>query len=230
MKAHLMSDTYVDEIAEDVVDQGSAGWIYRRFGKRVLDVVAVILILPVVLPVIVSAWGIMFVGGGSGFYSQARVGRDGRVFRCWKIRTMAPDADRKLATFIKSDPQIALEWQKTQKLENDPRITAIGNFFRRSSIDELPQLWNVLTGEMSLIGPRPFTPNQKALYDAGRFGLAYYRLRPGISGLWQTQSRNLGAFQDRVSYDESYAETMSLLTDMRIALRTVVVILRATGK
>ena len=199
-------------------------------GETDFDLILVVLIVPSVAPVILVAWAITIAGGGSGCYGQLRIGRDGRVFRCWKVRTMRPDADHALARMVADCPDIAREWHANQKLKCDPRITRAGRFLRRTSIDELPQLWNVLTGEMSLIGPRPFTPDQKPLYDMTQPNCAYYRLRPGISGLWQVQSRNEGVFKDRVSYDEIYAQNLSLLYDLKIALRTILVILRSTGK
>ncbi len=225
-----MSYTYIDEIPGAVAHSGTGFRLYRTVGKRLLDIAVVILILPIVLPVIIVVWLVMFLGGGTGFYSQPRIGKGGKQFRCWKIRTMETDAEKRLVEFIEKDPELAREWQINQKLRDDPRITAFGNFLRKTSVDELPQLWNVLTGDMSLIGPRPFTPNQKKLYDGGQISRAYYLLRPGISGLWQVESRNTGEFIDRVSFDETYAKSMSLFYDLRIAIQTVFVIVRATGK
>ncbi len=203
--------------------------LYLRGGKRVLDIVVSLLVLPIVLPTVLGLWAVMFLNGGSGFYAQLRVGRGGRLFRCLKIRTMAPDADRLLETYLAGDPDAAAEWHRNQKLRNDPRITRFGRLLRRTSLDELPQIWNVLRGDMSLVGPRPFTPDQKALYDAETPAGSYYRLRPGITGPWQVGPRNLGAFADRVRYDEEYAANVSLWRDLGIGLKTVAVVLRATG-
>lgn len=225
-----MSYTYIDEAPGARPRKRQGIRLYQNVGKRVLDIVTVALILPVALPVILLAWLAMFVGSGSGFYSQQRIGKNGQVFKCWKIRTMARDADELLAAFIQSDPQIAREWSASQKLQNDPRITTFGNFLRKTSIDELPQLWNVLIGEMSLIGPRPFTPNQKRSYDGQRGSSAYYLMRPGISGLWQVESRNSGVFTDRVGFDQTYVENLSFIFDLKIVIRTVLVVLQATGK
>lgn len=203
--------------------------LYSRGGKRVFDICAVLVVLPIILPVILLAWVAAFLHGGTGFYRQPRVGRHGQVFSCWKIRTMAPGADRKLADFLASNPDAELEWRKTQKLRHDPRIARFGRFLRASSIDELPQFWNVLKGEMSLIGPRPFTVDQKAMYDAVSPHRPYYNLRPGLSGLWQVASRNVGEFCDRVAFDQEYAADLSLRNDLKLVLRTIVVVLRATG-
>ncbi len=225
-----MSYTYIDDIPGSVTHPRHSFRLYRAIVKRLLDVAIVVLILPIILPVILVAWAVMYIGGGKGFYSQPRIGKGGKLFKCWKIRTMETDADKCLATFIKTDPGLAREWHQNQKLQDDPRITIFGAFLRKTSIDELPQMWNVLIGDMSLIGPRPFTPDQKTLYDGGQFSRAYYILRPGVSGLWQVESRNFGEFTDRVIYDETYAENLSFYYDLRIAIRTVWVILRATGK
>ncbi len=204
--------------------------LYRHFGKRFLDIIVVLALAPVVLVVVAIVWIVTILDGGRGIYGQERVGRDGKIFRCWKIRTMVSDADRALARLIRKDADIAEEWQKNQKLAEDPRITRWGRILRRTSLDELPQFWNVLVGDMSLIGPRPFTPDQKPFYDKTRTTDAYYRLRPGVSGLWQVKCRNNGGFSDRVVFDDSYGRDLSLLGDMMIALRTIVVVMKATGR
>lgn len=203
--------------------------LYRRLGKRLLDIVTVIVLSPVAIPVLMVVAFITALDGGRVFFSQPRIGRDGRVFKCWKIRTMVPNAEAVLKRMISADEDVAREWQTNQKLAHDPRVTRWGRLLRRSSIDELPQFWNVLAGDMSLIGPRPFTPEQKALYDQCGQSDAYYRLRPGITGLWQVDRRNEGAFGDRVSYDREYDERLSFWTDTKIILRTLMVVLKGTG-
>lgn len=229
-----MSYTYIDDYLDDAAPVANtdepSGVFYRDVGKRLADIALVLLAVPIFLPVIVVAWFMMFVSGGSGFFRQPRIGRGGQIFTCWKIRTMGHHAEADLAQRIQNDPALAAEWQSTQKLSDDPRITRLGRFLRRTSIDELPQFWNVLRGDMSLIGPRPFTPDQKNLYDANQNSQAYYRLRPGISGLWQVRSRNRGNFQDRIAYDADYESNISVLHDIGIALLTVREILRSTGK
>ena len=203
---------------------------YRDFGKRVLDILIVLAASPLVLPALLVIGVITALDGGRPFYGQPRVGRNGQIFRCWKIRTMVPNAEKALQELVASDPEIAREWKLKQKLVHDPRITRWGMILRKTSMDELPQLLNVLTGQMSLIGPRPFTPDQKPIYDELGMSSAYYHLRPGITGLWQVECRSKGTFTDRVSYDEAYDRQLSFWTDFKIALRTVRVILQATGK
>ncbi len=224
-----MSYIFVDEIVDVAPSPKAKHGIYALGGKRVFDLAIILVVFPIVLPVVFLAWLLMKLDGGAGFYRQHRVGKDGVGFSCWKIRTMATNADAKLLELIQSDPDLALEWETTQKLSNDPRITRIGRFLRVTSMDELPQFWNVLVGDMSLIGPRPFTPDQRQLYDSAPAARAYYLLRPGISGLWQTQSRNIGDFSERGKFDEKYAANLSFSSDIKIALETVRVVFRATG-
>jgi lipopolysaccharide/colanic/teichoic acid biosynthesis glycosyltransferase len=198
---------------------------YRLFVKRALDVTAVLLAAPFVVPLV----GLLAVAvardGGGAFYTQPRIGRHGRIFRIWKLRTMVPDADRMLARHLAENPAARREWDETQKLRRDPRVTPVGRILRQSSLDELPQLWNVLRGEMSLVGPRPMMPDQRALYP----GSAYYALLPGITGYWQTSARNATSFAARADYDAAYDTDLSLGTDIAVLLRTVRVVLRGTG-
>ena len=204
--------------------RGSRGF-YRRFGKRALDIVLVVLSLPAVLPLILAMALIVALDGGAPFYRQARVGRGGRLYTMWKLRSMVRGADDSLAAHLKADPAAHAEWVLTQKLKDDPRVTRFGHLLRRSSMDELPQLWNVLRGDMSLVGPRPMMPDQQDLYP----GQAYYSLRPGITGPWQVSERNESAFADRAHFDAAYARDVSLATDLRLLGATVRVVLRATG-
>lgn len=198
---------------------------YRSIFKRALDLSAILIAAPVVVPVIAALAVGVARDGGSPFYTQSRVGKDGRIFRMWKLRSMVRDADRQMQDLLARDPAAKEEWDRSQKLRNDPRITRFGRFLRRSSLDELPQLWNVLTGDMSLVGPRPMMVNQQSLYP----GSAYYILRPGITGYWQTSGRNQTTFEARADYDTVYEEGLALTTDLRILLRTVSVVVKGTG-
>lgn len=199
--------------------------LYRSWFKRALDVTCVLVSLPVVLPVIGVLAAAIAVGGGNPFYTQMRVGRGGKRFRMWKLRSMVQDADDRMQDYLASNPAARAEWDKTQKLQNDPRITAFGRFLRKSSLDELPQLLNVLKGDMSLVGPRPMMINQQMLYP----GTAYYALRPGITGYWQTSGRNRTSFKARAEFDTAYEAELSLGTDLGILLRTVSVVVKGTG-
>lgn len=198
---------------------------YRNVFKRVLDVSLILISLPLVLPVVMILAALVAMNGGQPFYSQDRIGHGGRVYRIWKLRTMVRDADARLDSYLRENPIMEREWLTKQKLLNDPRVTPMGRFLRKTSMDELPQLLNVLTGDMSLIGPRPMMVSQKPLYP----GRAYYRLRPGITGLWQVSDRNATSFADRARYDEDYDRRLSFRLDLSILIATVRVVLRGTG-
>jgi lipopolysaccharide/colanic/teichoic acid biosynthesis glycosyltransferase len=199
--------------------------LYKTTGKRVLDVALVLLSSIIVLPLISLLAAIIWVKGGSPFYVQRRVGRGGQSFNIYKLRTMVADSDELLAKLVRDCPETRHEWNTTQKLKDDPRITPFGRFLRKSSLDELPQLLNVLLGDMSLVGPRPMMESQVALYP----GHAYYRLRPGVTGFWQICDRNACDFADRAKFDDAYDRTLSLGTDVRVLAQTVGVVLRGTG-
>lgn len=219
--AGLPADLKVTKTPERVSKRG----LYRNVVKRALDLAVVVAAAPIVVPIIAGLAFAVRRDGGGAFYTQQRVGLDGRHFRMWKLRTMVCDADDRLADYLAADPQARAEWDKTQKLKRDPRITPFGQFLRRSSLDELPQLWNVFRGEMSLVGPRPIMLNQQALYP----GKAYYRLRPGITGYWQTSGRNGTTFEARADYDEAYDSQVSLVTDVKVLSRTIGVVFNGTG-
>jgi exopolysaccharide production protein ExoY len=198
---------------------------YQRFGKRAIDLILVLIAAPGVLPVVLCLAIMVALDGGAPFYRQARVGRGGEIYVMWKLRSMVRGADARLADHLETDPLARDEWDRTQKLKDDPRITRFGRFLRRSSLDELPQLWNVLKGDMSLVGPRPMMPDQQKLYP----GFAYYRLRPGITGPWQVSERNEASFVDRARFDAGYARDLSFGTDLQLLRATVSVVLRGTG-
>ncbi|MEO0369831.1 MAG: sugar transferase [Pseudomonadota bacterium] len=198
---------------------------YRNGVKRAFDVLLILLALPFALPLIAVMALLVARDGGSPFYTQTRIGQDGRRFKMWKLRTMVPNAHQYLTNYLNVHPEARAEWDKSQKLKNDPRITPLGRILRKSSIDELPQLWNVLNGTMSLVGPRPMMVSQQAMYT----GSGYYNLRPGITGLWQVSDRNEGDFTGRVMYDDAYDDQISLRTDIKVLWRTVGVMLRCTG-
>ncbi len=199
--------------------------LYRRFFKRAFDVVIVLLLALMVLPLLLVFGVLIRLDGGPAFYSQPRVGRNGRIFRFWKLRSMTVDADRRLAELLESDAAARAEWITTQKLKNDPRITPLGRVLRKTSLDELPQLWNVVRGDMSLVGPRPMMPNQTKLYP----GHAYYSLRPGLTGFWQISDRNESSFASRAAFDADYSRRLSFLTDMLVLAATAWVVVRGTG-
>lgn len=199
--------------------------IYRSKVKRVFDFAMALCMLVVIAPLMALMALIIVFDGYSPFYSQMRVGRNGRIFRIWKLRTMVHNADDLLEAHLAAHPDARIEWNTTQKLKSDPRITFVGRILRKTSADELPQLLNVLNGTMSLVGPRPMMVCQQSSYP----GEGYYRLRPGITGPWQVSDRNKVSFADRADYDDLYDQTVSFKTDVVLLLRTVVVVLRGTG-
>jgi exopolysaccharide production protein ExoY len=208
------------------VDQARRSFsFYRVFLKRFFDISLVVLAAPVVLIVVGVVALLVASDGGRPFYTQDRVGRGGRVFTIWKLRSMVADADERLEAHLISDAAARAEWDAMQKLKSDPRTTRIGRMIRKCSVDELPQLWNVLVGDMSLVGPRPMMPSQQEIY----FGSAYYRLRPGITGPWQVSARNESTFADRARFDTDYDKNLSLRTDLGLLMATVRVVLRGTG-
>lgn len=199
--------------------------LYRNAFKRAFDVTAILLAAPFVVPIIAALAFAVTRDGGRAFYSQQRVGQGGRAFRMWKLRSMVPDADARMEQYLSANPAARAEWDETQKLRDDPRITPFGRMLRRASLDELPQLWNVLIGDMSLVGPRPMMLNQQALYP----GTAYFALRPGITGYWQTAGRNRTTFEARAEFDAAYEANLSIATDAKILMRTVAVVMNCTG-
>ena len=201
---------------------------YLGVPKRLFDIVLALLFMPAVAPILAVLWVLTRLDGGPGFFGQERVGKDGRRFTCWKLRTMVVDAERVLADLCASDPKVAEEWHVNQKLAKDPRITGVGRFLRKSSLDELPQILNILWGDMSFVGPRPFTVGQEHLYVAAG-GTAYFKLRPGVTGLWQIEGRGTTRFVDRVRFDEDYYARASLGCDLSLIGKTFGVVLKGTG-
>lgn len=198
---------------------------YRHSFKRAVDIVFVLMAVVPTVALLLPLMAIIALDGRSPIYVQKRLGRGGRVFHMFKLRSMVAGADEVLESYLERNPKARAEWDRTQKLKADPRITAFGKFIRMSSLDELPQLFNVLLGDMSLVGPRPMMVEQKDLYP----GAAYYEMRPGITGFWQVSERNETSFSERALYDTAYFRQMSLVTDMRVILATLRVVMRGTG-
>jgi Undecaprenyl-phosphate galactose phosphotransferase WbaP len=201
-------------------------WALRA--KRMLDLLAVVvgglLISPLLLTIAVL---IKLTSPGPIFYAQQRLGSENRHFRCWKFRTMYADADFFLTELLQTNPELRSEWERNQKLRSDPRITPFGCFLRKTSLDELPQLWNVLRGEMSLIGPRPIVDAEVPKYS--NIYQLYQRVKPGISGLWQVSGRNDTGYEERVALDAHYVRNWSVWLDIVILARTVASVIFCRG-
>lgn len=201
---------------------------FNVFIKRFFDLICVFLGLIILSPLfIILAVIIKTSSQGKVFYYHKRIGRYGKEFNCIKFRTMYPNSHEMLKEILNNDPNARLEWQKDFKLKDDPRITPVGRWLRKTSLDELPQLFNVLKGEMSLVGPRPIVKDEIERYQDGYY---YYQLvLPGVTGLWQVSGRNDTDYFDRVRLDEWYVKNWSLWYDIVILLKTVMVVIKRTG-
>jgi lipopolysaccharide/colanic/teichoic acid biosynthesis glycosyltransferase len=189
-----------------------------------IALLALLFFLPLMILV---ALAVFAADPGPVIFAQRRIGRGGRHFWCLKFRTMVVDADQRITDLLATDPQARIEWERDRKLRHDPRITAIGGFLRKSSLDELPQLINVVRGDMSLVGPRPIVDAEAGRY--GRYFGHYCRVRPGITGLWQISGRNDVSYRRRVAFDVTYSRSRSLLFDTRILFATIPSVLKARG-
>jgi len=195
--------------------------------KRLTDFLVAALLLLLLGPLLLAIAAAIQLDGGPALFGHRRVGIGGDAFRCWKFRTMVCDADMALARLLESDADARTEWQRDFKLKRDPRVTPCGRLLRNTSLDELPQLFNVLRGEMSLVGPRPIVAS-----EIGRYGAAFHdyaRCRPGITGVWQISGRNDVDYGTRVRLDQEYARTWSLAHDYLILLRTPAAVLHKNG-
>lgn len=222
MTAHFQRSS---EVVEQFSVDDRPAHFYERIGKRAFDLIFVFLIALPVSAVVMIVAAFIALDGRNPFYFQRRVGQDGKLFWMVKLRSMVVDSEKALQDYIASNPDARDEWERFQKLSNDPRITPIGRLIRKLSLDELPQFWNVFKGDMSVVGPRPMMSSQRELYP----GAAYYMMRPGVTGFWQIGDRNQSTFADRARFDNNYYAKMGFRTDMSVVLRTVLVMLRGTG-
>ena len=195
--------------------------------KRVLDIVGSLVIGLVFSPLILIIAVRMGLEDGAILFRHRRVGQNGKIFECLKFRTMVPNAEQILRDLLDKDPEARAEWLRDHKLRNDPRVTRLGRFLRKTSLDELPQLWNVIRGEMSLVGPRPIVKEEMLRY--GRYLRTYLAAKPGITGLWQVTGRNDTNYRRRVVMDTYYVRKCTLLMDLQILLKTVRVVIWRHG-
>ncbi|TMM51050.1 sugar transferase [Sulfitobacter sabulilitoris] len=202
--------------------------ILKSFARSSFDKGFAVLALLFFAPFIaVIALAILISEGGPVFFAHKRVGKDGREFNCLKFRTMAVDAEERLAALLENDREAAAQWRANQKLDNDPRITCIGEFFRKTSLDELPQFWNVLIGDMAIVGPRPIVASETHHY--GEYLSDYHSIKPGITGYWQVNGRSLTTYERRVAMDVEYVRTRTFGKDLGIILKTIKVMLLGDG-
>ncbi|WP_429945515.1 undecaprenyl-phosphate galactose phosphotransferase WbaP [Bibersteinia trehalosi] len=195
--------------------------------KRIIDIIVSSLLIITLSPLLLVIWLLITFDGGNALFSHKRVGKDGNLFSCWKFRTMRKDADKFLENYLKENPSANVEWQKERKLRNDPRVTQIGQWIRKTSLDELPQLFNVLYGDMSLVGPRPITNDELVYYHSS---LDYYFMaKPGMTGLWQVSGRNNVSYDQRVYFDSWYVKNWSVWNDFVILCKTIPAVFKRTG-
>lgn len=223
----VRAQSFVSHDVVLLITRHGSGQAVLQMAKRGFDAASATLLLLALSPLLALLALAVKADGGPALFGHARVGQNGTRFRCWKFRSMVPDADKVLGDLLASDPASAEEWRQHQKLKSDPRITAIGRFLRGSSLDELPQLFNVLVGQMSLIGPRPVTEAELDRYGEAK---GYYlAVRPGITGLWQVSGRNETSYRQRVLLDAWYVRNWSLWHDLLILLKTIPVVLKRGG-
>jgi len=188
--------------------------------KRLFDITFCLLFFPIILLLfLLIALITLTRSPGNIFYVQIRLGRDGKPFKCYKFRTMHIGADLSLKKILEKNPQLHLEWIKNQKLKSDPRIFPFGHFLRKTSLDELPQFWNVIKGDLSVVGPRPYMVAQRK--ELGAWSEKILSMRPGITGLWQTSGRNGTTFQERIALDAQYVDKHSFWYDLRLIIKTI---------
>jgi exopolysaccharide production protein ExoY len=213
------------EVRANAPTQTAAQGVVGRAIDVSVAAICLAMMLPALLVIAVIIWG---ADGASPIFAHQRVGRGRAIFPCFKFRTMVMDADDRLRKFLEQNPVAAEEWRRDHKLRDDPRITRIGRFLRKYSLDEIPQLANVLLGHMSLVGPRPIVEEEQARY--GRYLRHYLSVRPGITGLWQVSGRNSVTYRRRVALDTHYARSKkSLRFDLMILTMTIPAVLLAKG-
>lgn len=200
---------------------------YTRYGKRGMDVALALVLLPILLPVM-ALIALGMIHKGQIIYGHRRVGRHGNEFTCYKFRSMVIDADKRLADILSSDPNARAEWARDHKLRDDPRITRLGRILRKTSLDELPQIWNVLRGDMSFVGPRPVTREELIKY--GDIAATYLSVRPGVTGPWQVSGRSGVSYTARVMQDAAYIADINFVADVAVIAKTAVVPLKMTGR
>lgn len=196
--------------------------------KRILDIFLVILSLPIVIPlVLIISIAIKCTSKGPVFYGHMRVGKNGKPLKTWKFRSMVVDSDVQLKKILATDPVRAAEWEKDRKFVDDPRVTKVGKFLRKTSLDEIPQLWNIFLGQMSFVGPRPVTKPELKKY--GKYANYVLSVKPGLSGMWQISGRSDTGYEERITLDTYYIQNWSIWLDIWIILKTVWVVLKGKG-
>ena len=198
--------------------------------KRIFDIVFSLFMLIILSPLFIVLSSVIFcTSPGKIIYSHHRIGRGGRFFKCYKFRSMYPRADEHLKEILSKNSELRIEWEKSFKLKKDPRITPFGRFLRKSSFDELPQFWNVLKGDLSVVGPRPVVQEEVHKY-MGEKAIKILSIRPGLTGLWQVSARSdISCYKERIKLDEFYVDNRSLALDIKLIAKTIPVMLFSKG-
>lgn len=197
--------------------------------KRIFDIVFSLLVLTLGSPIfLLIALAVKCSSKGPIFYSHERIGRGGKPFACYKYRTMYRDADQRLEELLQQHPELRQEWEANRKLKNDPRVIPFGSFLRKTSLDELPQFWNVLKGDLSVVGPRPVVHQEIQKHFGEKAGVIL-SIRPGLTGIWQVSGRSDMAYTVRIQLDELYVDTQSLLLDLKLIFKTIPAMLFSKG-
>lgn len=203
--------------------------IPQRIAKRTIDIIGAIIGVIALIPLTICIYIANKISKDNGplFYTQERIGKDGKIFKMYKFRSMVVGADEKLEQYLAENEEAAEEYRINKKLKDDPRITKVGNFIRKTSLDEFPQFINVLKGDMSLVGPRPYMPREKE--DMGEFYKFIIQQKPGVTGFWQVNGRNDVTFEDRLSMDMNYYNECSLGLDTKLLLKTIAKVVKKEG-
>jgi len=222
----------LDRISSDPTLATSLEIVPFKKRKRIFDILFSSIALLLGLPFfIIIAFLIKLSSKGPIFYCSLRLGHKGRLFKFWKFRSMYCDADSRLQHLLKQQPKLNKEWQRFFKLKNDPRLTCLGRLIRKTSLDELPQFWNVLKGDLSIVGPRPYLPREEKRIKEliGSNIDVLLSVKPGLTGIWQTSGRSALSFEKRIALDLSYVQTHSFLLDMQLIAKTIPEMIASKG-
>lgn len=224
-----MKKYFYQKISCDLFELGAKVEIKHKPLKRLFDILFSLLILTIGLPIfILIGITIKLTSRGPIFYAHERIGRGGKPFPCYKFRTMYSDANDRLQELLHSQPHLKEEWESSFKLKNDPRITPLGSFLRKTSLDELPQFWNVIRGDLSVVGPRPVV-QQEIQKHFGEKAPVILSVRPGLTGIWQVSGRSDTAYSMRIELDEKYVDTQTLLLDLKLIAKTIPAMIFSRG-
>lgn len=228
-EAILLKNEEDEEVKPIIVNVKKQNLVFRII-KRSIDIIAGIIGCVLLIPITILVWLVRLIkkeNTGPLFYEQLRIGKNGKQFRMYKYRSMCMNADETLKKYLEENEDARKEYKKYKKLKNDPRITKVGCFLRRTSLDEFPQFINVLIGNMSLVGPRPYLPREKE--DMGEYYFAITKVKPGITGPWQVRGRSKLEFEDRMKLDIEYVNNMSIRKDIRMVWKTITKVIKKDG-